>query len=524
MLVKAGTLLLFFICTVTSQTDEPRQLSVLMITLPFSGHFSVPVSLGEELVRNGHRVTVFVAAPEGYDRLRQHAEKVGIRYRSARVNMTNKEFVELQEHHVNNTQGLRGTLTGGGRMLAFVQEILQVTYSALVKSEHDRWDIITTDEGTASVASCLSSKWGIPMVVVSSNLQFTPHHQPPWPFPSLLSNNLSDNLDFRGRFLVTFHAILTRLMITMSIYATTYTLVDCPTTAAQIISMPGVRVPHIIPTVIGFEYPRPISPLTTYTGPILSPRSDPLPEDIQVWLDSHPMGSVVYISMGSGAILTHQAARAIVDGLNATGYNAVWSLRKTNRAILDGLELDDKKVLLLDWAPQLAILRHRSIRMAILHGGMNGVQEALHSGVPIIVLPEFADQPVNADRITHHGLGIRLDPNHLTSTQIIDSIHRIDEGDYHSRVKKLCRVFNHAGGVAKAAQLLEFYADVGYDHLIPAYARYEWTWIQYYNVDVYILLLVIGWLAIMVILRFCRCCLLRFCRCFTVFQSKPKVE
>ena len=524
MFQKAGLLILLCIArSLSSHTEEPRQLSVLMVTLPLSGHLAVHVALGEELVRRGHSVTMFVAAPEGYSGLREQVEKGGIQYRTAPVRTTREEFVAIVENHVNNTLGLMGTLASGGRMVAFIQEILQVTYSVLAKSEPNQWDLVLTDEGTLSVTSCLSNIWRVPIIVLSSNLQFTPNHLPPWPFPTLLSNNLSDNLDFRGRFLVTIHAVLTKLMITMSVYATSSAVIECPTTTTQIISMSGVRVPYIVPSVIGFEYPRPNSPLTTYVGPILSPVTDPLPENIQMWLGSRPTGSVVYISMGSGAILTHQAARAIVEGLNATGHSAVWSLRKKNRAILDGLEVSDKKILLLDWAPQLAILRHRSIRMAILHGGMNGVNEALHSGVPIIVLPSFADQPANADRVAHHGLGIRLDPDDLTSVQIIDSIHRIDSGDYHIHVNKLRKIFHHAGGVTKAADLVELYAEVGYDHLIPAYARYGWTWIQYYNVDVCGLLLVIGGVIVWFMLRLCRCCIRRCCRCI-VSSYKPKVE
>ena len=517
MFPKTGLLILLCIArSLSSQAEEPQQLSVLMVTLPLSGHLTVHVALGEELVRRGHSVTMF---PEGYSGLREQIEKGGIQYRTAPVRTTREELVAILENHVNNTRGL-GMLTfaNGGQMVAFIQEILQVTYSVLANSEPHQWDLVLADEGILSVTSCLSNKWEVPVIVLSSNLQFAPNHLPPWPFPTLLSNNLSDNLDFRGRFLVTIHAVLARLMTTMFLYATSYKAIKCPNTTTEIVSL---RVPNIVPSVIGFEYPRPISPLTTYVGPILSPVTDPLPENIQMWLDSCPTGSVVYISMGSAAILTHQAARAIVEGLNATGYSAVWSLRKKNRAILDGLEVSDKKILLLDWAPQLAILRHRSIRMAILHGGMNGVNEALHSGVPIIVLPSFVDQPANADRVAHHGLGIRLDPDDLTSVQIIDSIHRIDSGDYHIRVNKLRKIFHHAGGVTKAADLVELYAEVGYDHLIPAYARYRWTWIQYYNVDVCGLLLVIGGMAVFGTFRLCRCCVTWWGRCT---GSKVKVE
>ena len=40
---------------------KERRFSVLMLSLPFAGHFSPLVALGEELVRRGHNVTLCTA-------------------------------------------------------------------------------------------------------------------------------------------------------------------------------------------------------------------------------------------------------------------------------------------------------------------------------------------------------------------------------------------------------------------------------------------------------------------------------
>ena len=63
----------------------------------------------------------------------------------------------------------------------------------------------------------------------------------------------------------------------------------------------------------------------------------------------------------------------------------------------------------------------------------------------------------------------------------------------------------------QAARLIEYYCEVGYDHLIPAYAKYNWTWIQYYNADVYALLALVGAVLLVVLVKCCRVC--KWCCC-----------
>ena len=57
--------------------------------------------------------------------------------------------------------------------------------------------------------------------------------------------------------------------------------------------------------------------------------------------------------------------------------------------------------------PQIEVLRMADV--FITHGGMNSISEALVHGVPMIVIPFMADQPVNARQIENLGLGKRMD-------------------------------------------------------------------------------------------------------------------
>ena len=249
--------------------------------------------------------------------------------------------------------------------------------------------------------------------------------------------------------------------------------------------------------------------MTHYLGPLLSKSPDPLPEDLQQWLMDKPDKSIVYISMGSMFSITYEAGEAFINGILRTNYSAIWAIRQPE--IVERLEIDAERAFTTKWAPQLSVLKHKAIRMALLHGGANGINEALYNGVPLIVVPLAGDQRGLGNRVVHQGLGVMLDFKTLTAEKITSSINEIDSGDYRRNVERLQKIFISAGGVEKAADLVEYYKDVGFDHLIPAYAKYEWSWVQYYNVDVYGLLAVILVSVIYCSLKCCQCVCRRAC-------------
>jgi UDP:flavonoid glycosyltransferase YjiC (YdhE family) len=80
-------------------------------------------------------------------------------------------------------------------------------------------------------------------------------------------------------------------------------------------------------------------------------------------------------------------------------------------------------VLLLKHAPQLQILQRTSI--FITHGGLNSIKEALYYGVPMVVFPCWVDQPMNANRIAYHGLGLTGDLRTVTVEQVGALIQKV---------------------------------------------------------------------------------------------------
>ena len=59
------------------------------------------------------------------------------------------------------------------------------------------------------------------------------------------------------------------------------------------------------------------------------------------------------------------------------------------------------------WVPQADVMPHASAMIG--HGGAGTTLAALAGGVPQVLLPVFADQPINAARVAEFGAGLALD-------------------------------------------------------------------------------------------------------------------
>lgn len=76
-----------------------------------------------------------------------------------------------------------------------------------------------------------------------------------------------------------------------------------------------------------------------------------------------------------------------------------------------------------NYVPQLEVLQHA--KLFITHGGMNSASEGLFYGVPLIVLPQSADQPAVAQRVAEIGAGIRLKQEGLIAGELREATERV---------------------------------------------------------------------------------------------------
>ena len=83
----------------------------------------------------------------------------------------------------------------------------------------------------------------------------------------------------------------------------------------------------------------------------------------------------------------------------------------------------------------------------ITHGGINSINEALFiNSVPMIVIPQFADQFMNARLVETNETGIALDNNNITTEILLNSVNNIlnNEKKYKAGIAKVLKSFEEA--------------------------------------------------------------------------------
>jgi UDP:flavonoid glycosyltransferase YjiC (YdhE family) len=105
-------------------------------------------------------------------------------------------------------------------------------------------------------------------------------------------------------------------------------------------------------------------------------------------------------------------------------------------------------------APQLHLLDRATL--AITHAGLNTALESLARGVPMVAIPITNDQPGVARRLEWLGLAEVVLPGRLTASRLRQAVERVlgDPG-YRTRARERAREIASLDGVSRAADIVE---------------------------------------------------------------------
>ena len=181
-----------------------------------------------------------------------------------------------------------------------------------------------------------------------------------------------------------------------------------------------------------------------FVGPSISSRHDELNFPLGL-LDK---GQTIYISLGT--IFNEQIDFYVKCFEAFANINDQIVLSVGNKIDISRLKPFPDNFIIRNYVPQLDILQRS--RLFITHGGINSVSEGLYYNVPLIVIPQTAEQQVVANRVESLGAGICLNKSRIIPQTLRDRAEKIlSETKFLYQSKVIGDSLRSAGGYKRAA-------------------------------------------------------------------------
>ncbi|MFE6286567.1 macrolide family glycosyltransferase [Streptomyces sp. NPDC057877] len=163
---------------------------------------------------------------------------------------------------------------------------------------------------------------------------------------------------------------------------------------------------------------------------------------------------VLYASLGTVFNADPRLLRTFATALAPLGGTVIISTGQTDPSALGPLP---GNVFARRFVPQPDVLARAAL--FVTHGGMNSVNEALYAGVPMLVVPQGADQPMVARRVVELGAGLSVRGEDATGASVRALAGRLlREPGFRGAAHTLKAAQHEAGGYRRAADELEWYA------------------------------------------------------------------
>ncbi|XP_074272130.1 UDP-glycosyltransferase 86A1-like [Silene latifolia] len=162
------------------------------------------------------------------------------------------------------------------------------------------------------------------------------------------------------------------------------------------------------------------------------------------WLDTKPLGSVLYVSFGSYAHIGKEELVAIANGIKLSGVNFLWVIRPD---MVSSDEPDPLPVgfrdevgergMIVSWTRQTEVLSHRAVGGFLTHCGWNSTLESIHCEVPLLCFPLLTDQFTNRKLIVEDwGVGCNLcDERPVTEKEVSRKVQDLMGGSMGCKLK-----------------------------------------------------------------------------------------
>ncbi|XP_058834666.1 UDP-glucosyltransferase 2-like [Topomyia yanbarensis] len=168
-------------------------------------------------------------------------------------------------------------------------------------------------------------------------------------------------------------------------------------------------------------------------------KPDPLPKDIQEWLDGAGKHGAIYFCLGSNlksADLPAHKMEIFVKSLGKLKQRILWKWEA------DSFPNQPANVMAKKWLPQDDVLAHKNVFLFVAHGGLGGIAEARYHGVPVLGIPIFAEQSGNVANVVQEGWGLEVNYETINETTFSELLNdMLTNPVYRQKAKEISTVY-----------------------------------------------------------------------------------
>lgn len=295
----------------------------------------------------------------------------------------------------------------------------------------------------------LNYRYGIKPIIFSPVINSNPLHECRYEFGSLKEKGYKIFQQYKN-----YNPALTRTSIFRKLFRRKNVI---SAEDFQTFISPITKFEQIIACPEQFEIPSQAQKRVHYINPCIRRNVDP-PQSFINEL-KHKGKKIIYTSLGSQTERIHDVCNnfytKVIDMMSdpeMADYHMVMTSKSA--AELHSTMSIPKNMTILEWANSLEVLEYSSA--VITHGGLGLVKESIFHGVPMIVLPDKYDQPLNAERIEYHYLGIQDNLINVTKEQLKSHLKKITtDQNIKEKVQQMKAVFRQKEEQQDGAVLIE---------------------------------------------------------------------
>jgi len=169
------------------------------------------------------------------------------------------------------------------------------------------------------------------------------------------------------------------------------------------------------------------------------------------WVTDLPHRPTVYVTMGT-MFSANSVFQTVLGALREEPLNIIATVGSRNDPADLGAQPENVHV--ERYIPQSQLLPHCDL--LISHAGSGATLGTLNAGVPLLAIPQGADQFVNADRIVSAGAGLQLLPHEMSAEAVRDGVRRLlDDGRFTLAARRIADQIAEMPMPAAAVPMLE---------------------------------------------------------------------